>query len=70
MLIGEKTDLVKLSKALEKIIAAAPSYVAKIDDENNVYDYSGSNVDDAYALGLDRGYYDVAQEIKEALNND
>lgn len=66
MLIGDKTDLVKLSKALEKIIAAAP----KEDPEVKHDDLFGQNPDDAFSWGQDQTYWDVAQEIREALNND
>ncbi len=37
------------------------------DDESNVYDYSGGNLDDAYGIGIEVGSYQIVEHIQDQL---
>lgn len=54
--------LEKLKELLERKAAGTGSYPY---DDFVVYDYSGSNVDDAYEMGIRHGEVDFAQELLE-----
>jgi len=56
-------------KLKERLISLAKDEAKKSDNEDfNVYDWSGGNVDDAFEMGLDEGYTLLAREILDELN--
>lgn len=39
----------------------------KLPDDFNIYDWSGGNFDDAYSLGIDRGYAHGINDLANAI---
>ena len=57
----------KLQKAIDLILVAGGEQHPSELEYFIVDDYAGGNVDDAYSLGFDAGYFNAAKELKAAL---